>query len=108
MPEKGHGLLAGKVAVVSGIGPGIGRDISLRFADEGADVVLAARTPSKLEAVAKEVEERGRRALCVRLDMTDADGCVELVEQATAEFGGIDVLVNNAFHMGDFTKVMDA
>ena len=66
------GLLDGKVALVSGIGPGMGRDISLLFAEHGADVVLGARTIEKCEAVAAEVEAAGRRALPVRLDITDA------------------------------------
>ena len=101
------GLLEGKVAIVSGIGPGMGRDISLRFAEEGADVVLAARRSKMTAKVADEVKERGGRALCVQCDISDNDACVSLVEQATAEFGGVDVLVNNAFHGGDYTPFMD-
>jgi NAD(P)-dependent dehydrogenase (short-subunit alcohol dehydrogenase family) len=100
------GLLEGKVAIVSGLGPGMGRDISLLFADEGADVVLAARTTARMQTVADEIKERGGRALCVPCDITDNDACVALVEQATAEFGGVDVLVNNAFHGGDYTPFM--
>ena len=100
------GLLEGKVAIVSGLGPGMGRDISLLFADEGADVVLAARRTKRMEKVADEVKERGARALCVSCDITDNDACAALVEQAIAEFGGIDVLVNNAFHGGDYTSFM--
>ena len=57
------GLLAGRVAVVSGIGPGMGRDVSLALAREGADLVLAARTASKIAEVAAEVRAAGRRAL---------------------------------------------
>lgn len=100
------GLLEGKVAIVSGLGPGMGRDISLRFAEEGADVVLAARRPDTMEKVAAEVREAGGRALCVPTDITDNDACVALAAAATDEFGGVDVLVNNAFHTGDFTPFM--
>ena len=53
-------LLAGRVAIVSGIGPGMGRDISLRLAREGADIVMGARSRGSLEALAKEVEALGR------------------------------------------------
>jgi NAD(P)-dependent dehydrogenase (short-subunit alcohol dehydrogenase family) len=94
------------VAIVSGLGPGMGRDISLRFAEEGADVVLAARRAETMEKVAAEVRELGRRALCVATDITDNDACVALAAAATDEFGGVDVLVNNAFHTGDFTPFM--
>jgi NAD(P)-dependent dehydrogenase (short-subunit alcohol dehydrogenase family) len=100
------GLLEGKVAIVSGLGPGMGRDISLRFAEEGADVVLAARRSDTMEKVAAEVRERGKRALCVTTDITDNEACLALAAAATDEFGGVDVLVNNAFHTGDFTPFM--
>ncbi len=89
-------LLQDRVAIVSGVGPGMGRDISLAFAREGADLVLAARTPGKLEAVASEVEALGRRALCVPTDITDEDQCHALAAAAVDKFGRIDVLVNNA------------
>lgn len=95
------GLLDGKVALVSGIGPGMGRDISLLFAEHGADVVLGARTIEKCEAVAAEVESLGWKALPLRLDVTDADSCAAAVASAVETFGGIDVLVNNAFDDGD-------
>jgi len=58
-------LLAGTVAVVSGVGPGLGRSIALACAREGADVVLAARTTDRLDEVAKEVTSLRRRALAV-------------------------------------------
>ena len=89
-------MLEDKIVVVSGIGPGMGRDISLVCAREGADIVLAARTPETLEAVAAEVRELGRRTLCVPTNITDAEQCHNLVERALDEFGRIDVLVNNA------------
>ena len=62
-------LLDGKVAIVSGIGPGMGRSIALRLAGQGADVVLAARSEGKLHEVAKEVEALGRRATPVPTDL---------------------------------------
>jgi NAD(P)-dependent dehydrogenase (short-subunit alcohol dehydrogenase family) len=102
------GLLENKVAIVSGIGPGMGRDISLAFAREGADVVLGGRTEKKLLKVAGAVEELGRRALPITCDIADAASCDALVEHAVAELGGVDILVNNAFHNGDFSTVLDA
>ena len=93
-------LLKDRVAIVSGIGPGMGRDIALAFAREGADVVLAARGADKLESVAAEVRARGRRALCVPTDIAKAEDCRRLADAAQAEFGRIDILVNNAFRGG--------
>ncbi|MGQ0831633.1 MAG: SDR family oxidoreductase [Microthrixaceae bacterium] len=94
-------LLDGKVAIVSGIGPGMGRDISLLFAEHGADLVLGARTLASCEAVAEEVRALGRRAEAVQLDITDAESCRAAAAAALDAFGGIDVLVNNAFQDGN-------
>jgi len=93
------GILDGKVVVVSGVGPGLGRSIAVRCAGAGADVVLAARTQSRLDEVAAAVQELGRRALTVRTDITDDDSAAGLVEKATSEFGHVHALVNNAFGM---------
>jgi NAD(P)-dependent dehydrogenase (short-subunit alcohol dehydrogenase family) len=102
------GLLAGRVAVVSGIGPGMGRDVSLALAREGADLVLAARTASRIAEVAAEVRAAGRRALEVPCDITSVDDCRNLAARARGEFGRVDVLVNNAFDMGTFVRMEDA
>ncbi|HEV7733985.1 MAG TPA: SDR family oxidoreductase [Candidatus Binatia bacterium] len=90
-------LLEDRVAIVSGIGPGMGREIALALAREGADVVLAARTQSALDEVAEVVRAKGRRALTVPTDIAKPDDCRRLADAAQAEFGRIDVLVNNAF-----------
>ena len=68
-------LLEGKVAVVSGLGPGMGRDISLALAAEGADIVMCARSEDRMATVAEEIEELGRRALTVQCDITSVDDC---------------------------------
>jgi NAD(P)-dependent dehydrogenase (short-subunit alcohol dehydrogenase family) len=102
------GLLAGRVAVVSGIGPGMGRDVSLALAREGADLVLAARTAARIGEVAREVRAAGRRALEVPTDIARADDCARLAQRARAEFGRVDVLVNNAFDMGAMKPLADA
>jgi NAD(P)-dependent dehydrogenase (short-subunit alcohol dehydrogenase family) len=101
-------LLDGKVGIVSGIGPGMGRDISLAFAREGADVALVGRTEAKLEAVAEEVRALGRRALPVVCDVADEAACGAAVERVAAELGRVDVLVNNAFDGGDAALFLDA
>ena len=95
-------LLENRVAIVSGIGPGMGRDISLLFAREGCDLAISARTQASLESVAKEVRALGRRVLCVPTDIARSDQCANLVARAEAEFGRVDVLVNNAYHPGTY------
>jgi len=101
-------LLHDRVAIVSGIGPGMGRDIALAFAREGADVVLAARRTAMLDEVAVEVSKLGRRALSVPTDIADAAQCRRLADAAHAELGRIDVLVNNAFLGGRYDLIEDA
>jgi NAD(P)-dependent dehydrogenase (short-subunit alcohol dehydrogenase family) len=101
-------LLKDRIAIVSGIGPGMGRDVSLAFARAGADLVLAARGADKLEAVAAEVRAGGRRALCVSTDIAKVDDCRRLADAAQAEFGRIDILVNNAFKGGLEPPMADA
>lgn len=99
-------LLQDKVVIVSGIGPGLGQSIALRAAAQGADLVLAARTESRLAEVAKQVDALGRRAICVPHDIK-ADPA-PLVEATLAEYGRVDALVNNAFAMPtmrDLSKV---
>ncbi|MBM7367897.1 SDR family oxidoreductase [Gordonia hydrophobica] len=90
-------LLNEKVVVVSGVGPALGRSLCLRAAANGARVVLAARTRSRLDEVAAQVREAGAQALVVPTDITDDAAVDNLVATVTAEFGGADVLINNAF-----------
>jgi len=86
----------GKTAIVTGGGRGIGRAISLGYAAEGANVVVAARTAPEVEEVAREIEGSGARALPVQCDVTDERSVEALVGRTVAEFGDIAVLVNNA------------
>lgn len=101
-------LLQGKVAVVSGLGPGMGRDISLALAREGADIVMAARREKRMAPVVEEVEGLGRRALAVPCDISDAAQCEELAARARDAFGRVDVLVNNAFAPGNYRTFEDS
>lgn len=95
-------LLENRTAIVSGIGPGMGRDISIAFARQGANLVLAARTASAVEELAAEIRDGGGRAVGVATDIASAADCARLVDVALAEFGAIDVLVNNAFRGPSF------
>ena len=90
-------LLEGKVGVVSGVGPGLGKQVALAFAREGADVALGARTEAMLKETAGEVEALGRRAVWVPTDVTDPEQDRRLVETAVEQLGQVDVLVHNAF-----------
>ena len=101
-------LLEGKVGLVSGIGPGMGRDISLAFAREGADVALIGRTQEKLDAVAAEVEALGRRALPVVCDIADEAACRAAADRVAEELGRLDIVVNNAYDGGDASSFLDA
>ena len=101
-------LLADRIVLVSGIGPGLGREIALACAREGAHVVLAARTASALEEVAVAVRAAGRRALAVATDLSQAEDCQRLADAARAEFGRIDVLVHNAFQNNPVSLVEEA
>jgi NAD(P)-dependent dehydrogenase (short-subunit alcohol dehydrogenase family) len=96
------GLLSGKVCIVSGVGPGLGRQAARALAAHGAHLVLAARRQSTLNDVQAEVRELGARAITVPTDITDPEQCARLMAQAAEEFGGIDVLVNNAFRFDAF------
>jgi NAD(P)-dependent dehydrogenase (short-subunit alcohol dehydrogenase family) len=98
----GAGLLTGKVCVVSGVGPGLGRQAAKALAAQGADLVLAARRQSTLDEVLAEVSAAGARAITVPTDITDPEACARLMSAGAEEFGGIDVLVNNAFRFDAF------
>jgi 7-alpha-hydroxysteroid dehydrogenase len=88
--------LDGKVAIVTGAGRGIGRGCALAFAEQGAHVVCAARTPAQIEETAAAARHHGVRAIAVPCDVTERAQLENVVEQARKEFGRIDVLVNNA------------
>jgi NAD(P)-dependent dehydrogenase (short-subunit alcohol dehydrogenase family) len=101
-------LLDNRVAIVSGVGPGLGRAIALALAGQGADVVLAARSEDKLRDVADEVAALGRTATVVPTDVTDPDAAAALAEATVAAHGHIDVLVNNAFQQPPLEGITDA
>ena len=96
-------LLEGKVAIVAGIGPGLGSEVALLFAEHGADLVLGARRSEQSEEIATQVRAKGGKAEVVTLDIRDRTACDAAVATARDSYGRVDVLVNNAFHWGDAT-----
>jgi NAD(P)-dependent dehydrogenase (short-subunit alcohol dehydrogenase family) len=95
-------LLEGKVALVSGVGPGLGQANAKALAREGATVVLAARNAEYLAQVQQEIGNAGGRALAVPTNLVKPDEVEALVERVRNEYGRLDVLVNNAFRMDPF------
>ena len=88
--------LAGKTAIVTGGGGGIGRAVSLRYAQEGARCAVADRKLSLAEAVAKEIQVAGGSALAISLDVTKQKDIDQTLQAATKAFGQVDILFNNA------------
>ncbi|HXD03976.1 MAG TPA: SDR family oxidoreductase [Novosphingobium sp.] len=88
--------LSGKVALITGAGQGIGQGVALAMASAGATVVVTGRTLSKVEQTAQLVAERGGTALPLACDVKSADDLAAAVEAAVNQFGGLDILVNNA------------
>jgi NAD(P)-dependent dehydrogenase (short-subunit alcohol dehydrogenase family) len=99
--------LKGKVAIVTGGGKGIGKAISLAFAREGADVVLAARTESSLKEVASEINAMGRMSLVVVTDLANPLHPSIMVDKALDKFGKVDILVNNSGIEGPILNIAD-
>jgi NAD(P)-dependent dehydrogenase (short-subunit alcohol dehydrogenase family) len=95
-------LLEGKVAIVSGVGPGLGQANARALAREGATVVLAARNADYLQQVRAEIEAAGGRALAVPTNLVQGDQIDALVARTIDECGRLDILVNNAFRMDTF------
>ncbi|OBH04016.1 SDR family oxidoreductase [Mycobacterium sp. E1747] len=94
---RGSGKLAGKKAIVTGGDSGIGRAVAIAFAREGADVLISYLSENDdARDVARHVEDAGRKCVLVSGDLSDAAHCRAVVDRAVEEFGGIDILVNNA------------
>lgn len=90
-------LLSGKVAIITGSGRGIGRAIALKYAQEGADVVITdLKIDESVEAFVRELEALGVRAKAYSSNAADFEAAHQLVEQVVKDFGRVDVLVNNA------------
>lgn len=86
-----------QIAVVAGVGPGLGRSVVLGLAREGAKVAIGARTQDNLDDLAGEVESLGGEVVSAPTDVTDMAQCQRLVDTAVEAFGTVDILVGNAF-----------
>ena len=90
-------MLSGKVALVTGAGRGIGREIALTLAEYGADVIVNYNgSKEKAEQVTAEIEKMGRKAAAVQCSVADYEACGKMITEMLARFGHIDILVNNA------------
>jgi meso-butanediol dehydrogenase/(S,S)-butanediol dehydrogenase/diacetyl reductase len=101
--------LAGKVALVTGAGQGVGQGIAFALAREGAAVAVTGRTLSKVETTVAEIQRRGGKALAIEVDVKDNAGLERCVAQIVQHFGGLNILVNNAQEVphGDLFTVTD-
>lgn len=90
-------MLEGKVALVTGAGRGIGREIALTLAEYGADVIVNYHgSVEKAQEVVKQIEQMGRKAAAIQCNVADDDACGKMITDMLAAFGHIDILVNNA------------
>lgn len=90
------GVLDGKVALITGAGQGVGKGIAEVLADAGAALMLSGRTQSKVDTVAAMLRDRGARVVSMRADVADPQDVIDNVARCVAEFGGLDILINNA------------
>ncbi len=100
MANQSNLPLAGKRAVVTGAGRGIGRSIALALAEAGADVAVTARTATELEQLVAQISAMGRESLATPCDVMDAEQIQEMAKTLLEGLGGIDILVNNAGNAG--------
>jgi len=90
-------LLLGETVFLSGVNTGLGRDTALLFAEHGADLVITARGPDNINAIAEEVRALGQRCLPIVSDVCKLEDCENATKAAIAEYGKIDTLINIAY-----------
>ena len=102
------GRLDGKVAIITGGNSGVGAATAVKFAAEGAKVVITARRVAPLEEVAAKIREAGGEVLAIASDISKADDAKKVVADTLAEFGKIDILINNAGVLDTGLKAIDS
>jgi len=103
---RGSGRLSGMKAVITGGDSGIGRAVAIAYAREGADILISYLDEHEdAQDTKRLVEEAGRKAVLVPGDIQQAAHCRAIIDKAVAEFGGIDILVNNAAHQKTFASL---
>ncbi|ABC93734.1 putative oxidoreductase protein, short-chain dehydrogenase reductase (SDR)family (plasmid) [Rhizobium etli CFN 42] len=103
---RGSERLKGKRAIITGGDSGIGRAVAIAYAREGADILISYLDEDEdADETKRLVEQAGRKAVLVSGDIQDPAHCRQIVETAVQEFGGIDILVNNAAHQASFKSI---
>jgi NAD(P)-dependent dehydrogenase (short-subunit alcohol dehydrogenase family) len=105
---QGSGKLRDKKAIITGGDSGIGRAVAIAFAREGADILIAyLNEDDDANETKRLIEEAGRKAVLVKGDIGAPEHCRSIIEKAVSDFGGIDILVNNAAHQASFSSIDD-
>jgi NAD(P)-dependent dehydrogenase (short-subunit alcohol dehydrogenase family) len=89
-------VLEGKVAIITGASRGIGRALALRFAEEGAKLLLTTTNPERAAGVVKEIKAKGGEAVAMKADISDENDTKKIAEKVMQQYGKVDILINNA------------
>ncbi|MET0466527.1 MAG: SDR family oxidoreductase, partial [Chitinophagaceae bacterium] len=105
---KGSGKLKDKIALITGGDSGIGKAVAIAFAREGADVVISyLNEDSDAQLTADIIKDAGRKVLLIPGDISEEKHCKEMIEKVVQQFGGIDILVNNAAYQMEHESLQD-
>jgi NAD(P)-dependent dehydrogenase (short-subunit alcohol dehydrogenase family) len=105
--EPARGRLSGRTALITGASRGIGRAVAVRYAQEGADLALVARSGAALDAVAREIHTLGRSARIFEADLANAGAAAQIAEAVVAPWGRLDILVGNAALLGEIRPLVE-
>jgi len=97
-------VLTAEVAVIAGVGPGLGASLARKFAKEGCRIALLARSPDFIETLCKELQGRGTQTVAIATDISEADQVTTAFRRIREQLGSVDVLINNASAGGPFSQ----